>query len=52
MPPDMQPIDPDTLPQAGGSYLRQPDGSLLRVDLPVDQPDTTVPAEQPAPIQE
>lgn len=52
MPTDMQPTDPDTLPQTGGSYLRQPDGSLLRVDLPVDQPDTTVPAEQPAPIQE
>ncbi len=52
MPPDMQPIDPDALPQAGGRYLRQPDGSLLRVDPPVDQPDTTAQAEQPAPIQE
>ena len=51
MPSDMQPIDPDALPQAGGRYLRQPDGSLLCVDQAIDQPDTTAPADPP-PIQE
>lgn len=48
----MQPNNPDVLPQEGGIYLRQPDGSLLRVDQAVDQPDPTAPAEQPAPTQE
>ncbi len=42
----------DTLPQEGGTYLRQPDGSLLRVEPAVDQPDAPAPAQQPAQTQE
>jgi len=42
----------DTLPQAGGTYVRQPDGSLLPADQTVDQPDSPSPAEQPATPQE
>ncbi|MEN9923911.1 MAG: hypothetical protein RL268_37 [Pseudomonadota bacterium] len=42
----------DALPQEGGTYLRQPDGSLLRVDRAVDLSEDLAPAEPPAPTQE
>ncbi len=42
----------DALPQEGGTYLRQPDGSLLRVTPAIDQPNAHAPAPQPAPTQE
>lgn len=48
----MQPDLQDKLPQEGGTYLRQPDGSLLRVDQAVNQPDAPTPAEQPVLTQE
>lgn len=38
-PPAPAPVD-EPLPQAGGSYIRQPDGSLLPVQAqPTDTPE-------------
>lgn len=39
-------VDHDALPHSGGSWLRQPDGILIRTDLAVE-PDTTAPTEAP-----
>ncbi len=39
-------VDQDALPPSGGSWLRQPDGLLIRTDLAVE-PDTTAPTEAP-----
>lgn len=43
-PPASQPVA-ELLPQVGGSYTRQPDGSLLRTD------DAPAPAAPAAPAQ-
>lgn len=35
-------------PNAGGSYLRQPDGTLTQVEAPtIDHPDGNAPREAP-----
>ena len=37
--PHTKPAQPEVLPQAGGSYIRQPDGSLI--PAPPAEPATT-----------
>lgn len=40
-------IDPDALPAAGGSYVRLPDGSLMRLPLTLPLAVTADPVEAP-----
>lgn len=45
--PALQEPAPEQLPQAGGSYLRQPDGALLPAPAtPTPAPADTNPTEQ------
>lgn len=45
---------PETLPQEGGSYTRQPDGSLVRNPEPAQAQDTPVDSTttETTPVQE